>query len=73
MKNVIILLFLIFVGACMSKTKEVENKPQKFKIQNPANNSTIYERVIINGKPIPPPGYEWERRAVELPKPNVDK
>jgi hypothetical protein len=32
------------------------------------NDGTSLERIIINGPPLPPPGYELERTAVALPK-----
>jgi YD repeat-containing protein len=32
---------------------------------------TLIDQVIINGSPVPPPGFELQRRPVSLPQPNV--
>jgi|GEM_PF-903326 len=34
------------------------------------SDGTVVEQDIINGPPVPPPGFEVERRAVALPEPN---
>ena len=35
------------------------------------SDGTILEEVIINGPPVPPPGFEVERQAVSLPEPDI--
>ena len=32
------------------------------------SNGTLLKKHIINGSPVPPPGYELERQAVALPE-----
>jgi hypothetical protein len=35
------------------------------------SDGTVIEKMIINGPPVPPPGFEIERQAVSLPETNI--
>ena len=70
-----IVLFLCF-GTSVSSAAHVQDsitlESSEYYTVNAVtlSDGTVVEETIINGPPIPPPGFELERQAVSLPEPD---
>ena len=61
---------LLLTTGCITKSKTQETSSAEVIEKDSSHTVSSYEKTIINGGPIPPPGYEQERRPVVLPKPD---